>query len=106
MNNMREQHVERLREALEFIKVMRDKNITALDNEFQVWKEEVQQSFTILFGKDHGCTNRFRELDFWLIRSDCGGGIYWSRIDGGILTKDLSRAEEIISDALEKLLAR
>jgi hypothetical protein len=103
MDTVRELHAERLRDELEYIKVIREKNITALDTEFEVWKEKVQQSLTVLFGKDHGCTNRFCELVFWLKRAGCGGEIYWSRIDKGIFNKDLLKAEEIISDALIEL---
>jgi hypothetical protein len=103
MNTVREFHAERLRDELERIKVIREKNITALDTEFEVWKEKVQQSLTVLFGKDHDCQNRFCELTFWLKRAGCGGEIYWSRIDKGIFNKDLSKAEEIISNALTEL---
>lgn len=103
MDTVRELHEERLRDELEYIQVIREKNITALDTEFEVWKETVQQSLTVLFGEDHGCTNRFRDLVFWLKRAGCGGDIYWSRIDKGIFNKDLLKAEEIISDALTEL---
>jgi len=105
MDTVREFHAERLRDELEHIKVIREKNITALDTEFEVWKEKVQQSLTVLFGEDHDCTNRFCELAFWLKRAGCGGEIYWSRIDKKIFNKDLSKAEEIISNALTELSA-
>jgi len=105
MDTVRELNAERLRDELEYIKVIRGKNITALDTEFEVWKEKVKQSLTVLFGKDHDCTNRFCELAFWLKRAGCGGDIYWSRIDKGIFNKDLSKAEEIISNALTELSA-
>ena len=103
MDTVRTLNVERLGDDLEYIKVIRGKNITALDTEFEVWKERVQQSLTVLFGKDHDCTNRFRELDFWLKRAGCGGDIYWSRIDKGIFNKDLLKAEEILSNAMKEL---
>ena len=103
MDTMRELNVERLRDELEYIKVIREKNITALDTEFEVWKEKVQQSLAVLFGEDHDCTNRFCELAFWLKRAGCGGEIYWSRIDKKIFNKDLAKAEEIISNALTEL---
>lgn len=103
MTNMKELHAERLKNALEDIEGMREKNITALDSEFDIWKQKVQESLTVLFGKDHRRTDRFRELDFWLIRADCGGSIHWSRIDKGIFDKDLAIAEDILSGALEEL---
>lgn len=105
MDSVRELNAERLRGELEYIKVIRESNITALDTEFEVWKEKVQQSLIGLLGKDHDCTNSFRDLAFWLKRAGCGGEIYWSRIDKGIFNKDLSKAEEIISDALTELSA-
>lgn len=103
MDTVRELSADRLREDLEYLKGIRGKNITALDAEFEVWKEKVQQSLTVLFGMDHDCTKRFRELAFWLKRAGCGGEMYWSRIDKGIFNKDLSKAEEIISNALTEL---
>jgi len=103
MDTVRELSAERLRDDLEYVKVIRGNNITALDAEFEVWKEKVQQSLTALLGKDHDCTKRFRELAFWLKRAGCGGDIYWSRIDKGIFNKDLSKAEEILSNAIAEL---
>ena len=103
MTNVRELHTERLKVALENIKGIREKNVTALDSEFEIWKQKVQESLTVLFGKDHGRTDRFRELAFWLVRADCGGSIHWSRIDKRIFEKDLTIAEDILSGALEEL---
>ena len=103
MTNRKELHAERLKNALEDIKGIRERNVTALDSEFEMWRQNVQESLTVLFGKDHGRTDRFRELAFWLIRSDCGGSIHWSRIDKGIFDKDLAKAEDILSGALEEL---
>lgn len=103
MTNREELHTERLKNALEDIKGIREKNVTALDSEFEIWKQKVQESLTVLFGKDHGRTDRFRELAFWLVRADCGGSIHWSRIDKRIFEKDLTIAEDILSGALEEL---
>lgn len=101
MTNMKEFHKERLKSALEDINVIREKNVTALDSEFEIWKQNVQESLTVLFGEDHGRTDNFRKLAFWLIRTDCGGSIHWSRIDKRIFDKDLAIAKDILSDALE-----
>ena len=103
MTNVRELHTERLKVALENIKGIREKNVTALDSDFEIWKENVQESLNVLFGKDHGRTDSFGKLAFWLIRADCGGTIHWSRIDKRIFDKDLAIAEDIISGALEEL---
>lgn len=102
MDDTRGFHEGRLREAFEQIEVIREKNITALDGEFEMWKERVQQSLTALFGEDHRHTNSFRELAFWLVRAGCGEGIHWSRIDKKIWDTDLERAENILSDVLEE----
>jgi predicted nucleotide-binding protein len=103
MSDTRELHAGRLRKALEFIKDIREQNITALDSKFETWKERVRQSLTVLFGEDHSYTNRFRHLGFWLTRADIGNGIHWSREDQEVLIKDLARAENVLSDALEEL---
>lgn len=103
MTIKRKLHTDRLQNALEDIKEIREKNVTALDSEFEIWKENVQELLTALFGKDHDRTDRFRKLAFWLIRADCGGSIHWSRIDKGIFEKDLAKAEDILSGALEEL---
>jgi len=99
----RKLHTDRLKNALEDIQEIREKNVTALDSEFDIWKQNVLGLLTILFGEDHPRTERFRKLAFWLIRADCGGSIYWSRIDKRIFDKDLTIAEDIISSALEEL---
>ncbi len=99
----RKLHTDRLKNAFEDIKEIRKKNVTALDSEFEIWKQNVQELLTVLFGKDHDRTDRFRKLAFWLIRADCGGSIHWSRIDKRIFDKDLTIAENILSGALEEL---
>ena len=103
VTNVRELHTERLKVALEDIKGIRERNVTALDSEFEMWIQSVQESLTVLFGKDHDRTDRFGKLAFWLIRADCGGKIHWSRIDKRIFDKDLAIAEDILSGALEEL---
>ena len=103
MNDIRELHTRRLRKALEFIQEIRQKNITALDSEFESWKERVEQSLAVLFGKNHDYASMFWQLGFWLMRADIGGGIRWSKEDQEIFTKDLTRAENVLSDALEEL---
>ena len=103
MTNISGLHTERLKNALENIKGIRERNATALDSEFETWKQNVQESLTALFGKDHDRTDRFRKLAFWLIRADCGGKIHWSRIDKRIFDKDLTIAEDILSGALGEL---
>lgn len=103
MSDTRELHTGRLRKTLESIKDIRKQNITALDSKFETWKERVQQSLTVLFGEDHSYTKRFRHLDFWLTRADIGNGIHWSREDQEVFIKDLVKAENVLSDALEEL---
>ena len=96
-------HAGRLKNTLEDIRGIREKNVTALDGEFEIWKQNVLESLTALFGKDHDRTDRFRKLDFWLIRTDCGGSLHWSRIDRRIFEKDLATSADILSGALEHL---
>jgi len=103
MTSNRNLHTERLKNALEDIREIRERNVTALDSEFDIWKQHAQELLTVLFGKDHDRTERFRKLAFWLVRADCGGSIYWSRIDKRIFDKDLSTAEDLLSSALEEL---
>jgi len=105
-NDMRKLHTGHLRKSLEDITTMREQNITAPDGKFEIWKEGVRRSLTVLFGRDHRYTNGFRDLAFWLTRGDCGCGIYWSRADKEIFDKDLTRSEHLLSDALEKLTKR
>jgi len=105
-NDMRKLHTGHLRKSLEYIATMREQYITALDGDFEIWKEEVRRSLTVLFGRDHRYTTGFRDLAFWLTRGDCGDGIHWSRADKKIFDKDLTRSEHLLSDALEKLPKR
>lgn len=103
MTNIVGLHAGRLKNALEDIRGIREKNVTALDGEFEIWKQNVLELLTALFGKNHDLTGRFRKLDFWLIRTDCGGSIHWSRIDRRIFEKDLATAADILSNASEHL---
>lgn len=103
MTNIDDFQVGRLKNNLGEIRGIRGKNVTALDGEFEDWKQSVLESLTALFGEDHDLTSRFRKLDFWLIRTGCSGSIHWSRIDRRIFEKDLVTAEDILSDALEDL---
>ena len=102
MNNTKDLHARRLKKALEQINDFRQQNITAHDGKFEDWKESVKQSLGVLFGNDHDYTRRFIWLSFWEMRADVGHGLNWTQQDQETFEKDLVKAKNLLTDALEE----
>lgn len=104
MTENRELHTRRLTEARALIPQWKEGSENAFAPEFSSWKQRVQHSLEQLFGKDHHYFRSFRHLRFWVTRMAVRGvTIRWAPQDQERFLDDLSKADQIIADALEEL---
>ena len=95
--------LKRLEDGLEQIAGIRGRGLDAHHQDFQRWKGRVGQGLVFLFGETHEYTIRFRVLSFWSRQMAPLGGPAWPSRDQARFERDLARAEQVLSDAIEEL---
>jgi hypothetical protein len=107
MNGQKDLHLRRLHESLQDIQDFRDRRANTSDPHFPTWLERTQQSLNELFGREHDYARRFSSLQFRTLRVRIvslsrGSSPDWTREDQTTFENALTRAHNIITDALEE----
>lgn len=104
MNGQKDLHLRRLRESLQAIQDFRYRGVNTADPPFRTWRERTQQSLSELFGEKHDYTNRFLSLLFRKPRVAFRsvGREDWTQEDQAFFKDALTRAHDILKDALEE----
>lgn len=91
-------HIGRLRESLEMIPELRGG--TVYDDTFSTWKDRTQRSLKAVFGEENHYVEDFEHLHFSV---PVMGRRKWDSHDKEAYAKGLTRAETLLSDAIEEV---